>query len=58
LLGVILTLTGAYNTRGLPYHTTEQKMISNALASYYIKDGMLILKCGNVIDGESLLSFT
>jgi integrase len=26
------------------YHTTEQKMISNALASYYIKDGMLIPK--------------
>ena len=24
------------------YHTTEQNMISNALASYYIKDGMLI----------------
>ncbi len=26
------------------YHTTEQKMIGNALASYYIKDGILIPK--------------
>lgn len=26
------------------YHTTEAKMISNALADYYIKDGMLIPK--------------
>jgi integrase len=26
------------------YHTTEDKMVSNALASYYIKDGMLIPK--------------
>lgn len=26
------------------YHTTEDKMISNALAGYYVKDGMLIPK--------------
>ncbi len=26
------------------YHTTEEKMISNAMASYYIKNGMLIPK--------------
>jgi len=26
------------------YHTTEDKMISNALADYYLKDGMLIPK--------------
>lgn len=26
------------------YHTTEAKMVSNALAGYYIKDGMLIPK--------------
>jgi len=26
------------------YHTTEEKMVSNALAGYYVKDGMLIPK--------------
>jgi integrase len=26
------------------YHTTEDKMVSNALAGYYVKDGMLIPK--------------
>ena len=26
------------------YHTTDAKMISNALADYYLKDGMLIPK--------------
>ena len=26
------------------YHTTEDKMVSNALAGYYIKDGMLVPK--------------
>jgi hypothetical protein len=26
------------------YHTTEAKMVSNALAGYYVKDGMLIPK--------------
>jgi integrase len=24
------------------YHTTEEKMVSNALAGYYVKDGILI----------------
>ena len=26
------------------YHTTEEKMVSNALAGYYVKDGLLIPK--------------
>jgi hypothetical protein len=26
------------------YHTTEEKMVSNALAGYYVKDGMIIPK--------------
>ena len=26
------------------YHTTEEKMVSNALAGYDVKDGMLIPK--------------
>lgn len=26
------------------YHTTEEKMVSNAIADYYVKDGMLIPK--------------
>ena len=29
------------------YHTTEEKMVSNALAGYYVKDGLLIVTTPN-----------
>jgi hypothetical protein len=40
------------------YHTTEEKMVSNALSGYYVKDGLLIAKYKIIVIAISNQSYS